>query len=639
MIIGTAGHVDHGKSALVKALTGVDTDRLPEEKRRGITLELGFASLELPGGHRAGVVDVPGHERFVRAMVSGAGGVDLVMLVVAADEGVMPQTREHLDICSLLGVRAGLVVLSKADLLPGLGEEGRVLLDEELRGLCRGTFLEGAEVLPVSARTGEGLESLRAGLARLAAGLPERSPDGPAFLPVDRAFSLKGFGTVVTGTLLSGRLRAGDEVSLLPGMPGPLRIRGLHAHGMPVDEARAGGRVAVNLPGVEASEVKRGETLTALHALEPAWTLDVSLSVLPATPAPLRPRTRLLLHLGTAQAEATVGWVEGGALAPGASGLAQLRLARPLPALPGLRFVLRGSRALPGRGATVGGGRVLAAGTPRRRKDAAAEPLRALASGDAVAALPWLLGQAGFRGLTEAQLFGRSGVPLRALGPALERLGARGEAVRVDRASKLYVAAAHVRALSAKARAELEHAAAAGGTQLGLPREELRQRLSPGLDARLFARVLEGLVQAGHAELHADSVRLPGQKLQLRASDEAASASVLEAVRAAGLAPPIPSALATQLRLSPPAVEAALQLLASSGALVKVAEGLYFHPGPLGELRGRLVEWLRAHGHIDTQAFKELVGQSRKYVIPLSEYFDREKVTLRVGDRRVPRRT
>jgi selenocysteine-specific elongation factor len=384
--------------------------------------------------------------------------------------------------------------------------------------------------------------------------------------------------------------------------------------------------------------VKRGETLTAAHALEPAWTLDVSLAVLPGAPAPVRPRTRLLLHLGTAQVEATVGWVEGGAAAPGASALAQLRLARPLPALPGLRFVLRGSRALPGRGATVGGGRVLAVGTPRRRKDAAGSPLQVLGSGDALSGLPWLLEQAGYKGLTEAQLFGRSGVPMRLLGPALERLGARGEAVRVDRVSKLYVAGVHVRALTARAGAELERSAAAGGTQLGLPREELRQRLSPGLDARLFARVLEGLVQAGRAELHADTVRLKGQRLQLRASDEAASDAVLEAVRAAGLAPPIPSALAAQLKLEQPAVESALKLLASSGALVKVAEGLYFHPGPLGELRARLVEWLRAHGHIDTQAFKELVGQSRKYTIPLSEYFDREKVTLRVGDRRVPRR-
>jgi len=638
VIFGTAGHVDHGKTSLVKALTGVDTDRLPEEKRRGITLELGFASLELPGGLRAGLVDVPGHERFVKSMAAGAGGVDVAILVVAADEGVMPQTREHVDICGLLGVRAGVVALTKADLLPGLGEDGRLLLEEELRGLCRGTFLESAAVVPVSARTGEGLEALRAELARLAATVPPRPNDGPAFLPVDRAFTLKGFGTVVTGTLLSGRLQAGDELALLPGKPGPLRVRALHAHGREVPQASAGGRVAVNLPGVEAGDVRRGDVLARAGELSPVRTLDVELSLLQAAPVPLRPRTRLLLHLGTAQVEAAVGWMEGASLEPGATGLAQLRLSAPVAALPGQRFILRGSRPLAGRGATLGGGRVLAVGAPRRRKGAEAR-LRPLVEGDPAAALPWLLEEAGYRGLTAEQLFGRSGLAARALGPALERLGARGEAVLLDRSTRLYVAGRHLRALVARARAALEQAAAAGGFQLGLPREELRQRLATGLDARLFSRVLAQLEAGKLAELQGESVRLPGQVVSLGAGDAESRAAVLRAVQDAGLAPPIPSALAAQLHLAQPRVEALLKLLASAGELVKVAEGLYFHPAPLAALRTALVEHLAAHGHVTTQAFKDLVGQSRKYAIPLSEYFDREKVTLRVGDKRVPRRT
>ena len=638
MIFGTAGHVDHGKTSLVKALTGVDTDRLPEEKRRGITLELGFAELALTGGLRAGVVDVPGHERFVKSMAAGAGGVDVALLVVAVDEGVMPQTREHVDICGLLGVRSGVVALTKADLLEGLGEEGRLLLEEEVRGLCRGTFLETAAVLPVSARTGEGLEVLRAELARLGAAVPPRPVDGPAFLPVDRAFTLKGFGTVVTGTLLSGRLAAGGEVALLPGTPGPLRVRALHAHGREVTEASAGGRVAVNLPGVEASAVRRGDVLARAGELEPVRTLDVELSVLAVAAAPLRPRARLLLHLGTAQVEATVGWTERPSLEPGASGLAQLRLSRPVAALPGQRFILRGSRALAGRGATLGGGHVLAVGAPRRRKGAEAR-LRPLLDGDAATALPWLLEEAGYRGLTAEMLFGRSGLPARAIAPALERMGARGEAVLVDRASRLYVAGRHLRALVARGRAVLEQAAAGGSFQLGIPREELRQRLAPALDPRLFARVLAQLEAAKQAELHGDSVRLPGQVVALGAADAEARARVLAAVHAAGLAPPIPSALGTHLRLPQSRVEACLKLLASSGELVKVAEGLYFHPAPLAALRAALVAHLAAHGQVTTQAFKELVGQSRKYAIPLSEYFDREKVTLRVGDKRVPRRT
>jgi selenocysteine-specific elongation factor len=637
VIFGTAGHVDHGKTSLVKALTGVDTDRLPEEKRRGITLELGFAQLPLAGGLHAGLVDVPGHERFVKAMAAGAGGVDVAILVVAADEGVMPQTREHVDICSLLGVRAGVVALTKADLLPSLGPDGRQLLEEELRELCHGTFLEPAAILPVSVRTGEGLEALRAELARLAAGLHPRPVDGPAFLPVDRAFTLKGFGTVVTGTLLSGRLQVGEEVALLPGSPGPLRVRTLHAHGHELAEAQAGSRVAVNLPGLEAGAVRRGDVLVRQGELDTVRTLDVELSVLAAASSPLRPRARLLLHLGTAQVEASVGWMEQSPLEPGSTGLVQLRLARPVAALPGQRFILRGSRPLPGRGATVAGGRVLAVGAPRRRKGAEAR-LRPLQHGEAAGALPWLLEEAGYRGLTAEMLFGRSGLSARALGPALERMGARGEAVLVDRASRLYVAGRHVRALVARARAALEQAAASGSFQLGLPREELRQRLAPGLDPRLYARVLAQLEAGKQAELHGDSVRLPGQVLALGAGDAEARDAVLGAVQDAGLAPPIPSALASALKLPQPRVEALLKLLAASGELVKVAEGLYFHPGPLAALRASLQAHLAAHGHITTQAFKDLVGQSRKYVIPLSEHFDREKVTLRVGDKRVPRR-
>jgi len=638
VVFGTAGHVDHGKTSLVKALTGVDTDRLPEEKRRGITLELGFAQLPLPGGLHAGLVDVPGHERFVKAMAAGAGGVDVAILVVAADEGVMPQTREHVDICALLGVRAGVVALTKADLLPALGRDGRQLLEEELRELCRGTFLEAAALLPVSARTGEGVEALRAELGHLAARAPARPVDGPAFLPVDRAFTLKGFGTVVTGTLLSGTLQVGQEVSLLPGVPAPLRVRTLHAHGRELAQAHAGSRVAVNLPGVEAGEVDRGDVLVRHGELEPVRTLDVELSVLLAAVEPLRPRARLLLHLGTAQVEAAVGWMEAAGLEPGSTGLVQLRLSRPVAALPGQRFILRGSRPLPGRGATLAGGRVLAVGAPRRRRGSEAR-LRPLLEGEPAHALPWLLEEAGYRGLTEEMLRGRSGLSPRVLGPALERMGARGEAVLVDRASRLFVAGRHVRALVARARAVLEQAASSGGFQLGLPREELRQRLAAGLDPRLFARVLAQLETGKQAELHGDSVRLPGQVVALGAGDAEARESVLAAVRAAGLAPPIPSALAASLKLPQPRVEALLRLLGVSGQLVKVAEGLYFHPESLAGLRAALVAHLGAHGHVTTQAFKDLVGQSRKYAIPLSEYFDREKVTLRVGDKRVPRRT
>ena len=336
MIVGTAGHVDHGKTSLVKALTGIDTDRLPEEKRRGITLELGFAHLTLPDGTVAGVVDVPGHERFVKAMAAGAGGVDLAILVVAADEGVMPQTREHLDICQLLGVRAGVVALTKADLLPGLGDDWRSLLDADLATLLAGSVLEKAEVVPVSARTGEGLDALRAALGRAAAAVPRRPADGPLFLPIDRAFTIKGFGTVVTGTLLSGTVEPEASVSLLPGLPGPFRVRGVQTHGQTVARGSAGQRTAVNLagrgdPGRPARHGAGARRASCPRRARWTWSSPCS-----PRPRPRCPRRRtLLLHLGTAQVEARLTLLDLPELSPGETGLAQLRLQAPVAALPG----------------------------------------------------------------------------------------------------------------------------------------------------------------------------------------------------------------------------------------------------------------------------------------------------------------
>src|SRR5512137_3059206 len=305
VVIGTAGHVDHGKTALVKALTGVDTDRLAEERRRGITIELGFAHLALPDGSVAGVVDVPGHERFVRAMAAGAGGIDLVVLVVAADEGVMPQTREHLDICRLLGVRQGLVAVTKSDLLPTLGADWLPLLRDELAAATAGSFLEGAPVIPCSTVTGEGLPALREALGRLAAGVAPRPADGPLLLPIDRAFTLRGFGTVVTGTILSGSISEGEQLALQPAAPGrePLRVRTLQVHGAPVKQALAGQRTAVNLPGLEAGEVSRGQALTRAGVVPASSLLDAEVTLLAAAPRAQRHRARLLLHVGTAQVQ------------------------------------------------------------------------------------------------------------------------------------------------------------------------------------------------------------------------------------------------------------------------------------------------------------------------------------------------
>ncbi|HYQ80873.1 MAG TPA: selenocysteine-specific translation elongation factor, partial [Anaeromyxobacteraceae bacterium] len=444
VVVGTAGHIDHGKTALVKALTGIDTDRLAEEKRRGITIELGFAHLALPDGTVAGVVDVPGHERFVRAMAAGAGGIDLVVLVVAADEGVMPQTREHLDICRLLGVPRGLVAVTKSDLLPELGPDWLPLLTQEIQAAVRGTFLEGAPVVPCSARSGEGLPRLLEAIAALAREVPERPADGPLFLPVDRAFTLKGFGTVVTGTLLSGAVAEGEAVALVPGPPGaaPLRVRSVQVHGRPAPRALAGQRTAVNLPGVEAGAIARGQVLTHPGVVPATSMLDAEVTLLGAAPQPLKHRARLLLHVGTTQVPGTVALLQGELLAPGATGLAQIRLGEPVAALPGQRFILRGFRALEGRGKTIGGGRVLALAPRRRRRGRAADvdQLRVLAGGDDDARLQAVLQMAGPAGLAAEALPGRVALPPRAVAAALERLGARGRVLLFDRERRAFVA-------------------------------------------------------------------------------------------------------------------------------------------------------------------------------------------------------
>ncbi len=641
VVIGTAGHVDHGKTALVKALTGVDTDRLAEERRRGITIELGFAHLALPDGSVAGVVDVPGHERFVRSMAAGAGGIDLVLLVVASDEGVMPQTREHLDICELLGVRRGLVAVTKSDLLPSLGADWLPLLLDELKAATAGGFLEGAPVIPCSTVSGEGLPALRDALGRLAAEVAPRPADGPLLLPVDRAFTLRGFGTVVTGTLLSGTLTEGEQVALLPAPPGrePLRVRTLQVHGAPVRQALAGQRTAVNLPGLEAGEVSRGQALTRAGLVPSSSLLDAEVTLLPAAPRSLRHRARLLLHVGTAQVQATVSLQDRAELAPGATALAQLRLAEPVVALPGQRFILRGFAKLDGRGATLAGGRVLSIAAPRRRRGRpeSLAQLALLAGPSADARVAAVLAMAGPAGLAAGPLTGRTALSPRALDEALLRLSARGEVLLVDREQRTWVAGAVADALSTRLLAAVAVHHQRQPLAAGMGREALRGHLPPVADPRLFQRLLARASEAGKLALDGDLVRLPGHRAASSAAGGALKDRVAAELKAGGLTPPLLAELPGRCHGPPAEVAAVLKLLVADGMVVRVAADLHYDAAALGALGDRLVAWLHERKGITTQEFKELVGATRKHVIPLAEYFDRERVTLRVGDHRVLR--
>jgi selenocysteine-specific elongation factor len=641
VVLGTAGHIDHGKTALVRALTGTDTDRLREEKRRGITIELGFAHLALPDGTVAGVVDVPGHERFVRAMAAGAGGIDLVVLVIAADEGVMPQTREHLDICRLLGVPRGLVAVTKSDLLPGLGADWFPLLEGDVRDATKGTFLEGAPIVPVSANTGEGLPALVDAIARLAREVPERSPDGPLFLPVDRAFSMKGFGTVVTGTLLSGSVSVDDAVALAPASPGvgALRVRSVQVHGAATPRALAGQRTAVNLPGVEPAAIARGQALVHAGVVQPAHLLDTELLLLAAAPKPLKHRAKLLLHVGTAQVPATVALLDRAELAPGETAFAQLRLAEPVAALPGQRFILRGFTALEGRGKTVGGGRVLAVAPPKRRRGRpeALAQLRVLAGGDADARVGAVLEMAGPAGLSLDALVGRTALAPRVAQSGLDRLGARGGALLFDRERRSYVAGAVAADLTRRLVQAAEAFHRAKPLAAGIGREELRGSLPSITDPRLFARLLSGLADKGTVIVDGDFVRMKGHAAASGASGGALKEKVAAALAKGGLTPPWIAELPAAVGGSEGDVGAVLKLLLAEGRVVRTSAELYFDGAAIAALREKLVAFLRERKEISTQEFKDLVGATRKYVIPLAEYFDREKVTLRIGEKRILR--
>jgi selenocysteine-specific elongation factor len=641
-VIGTAGHIDHGKTALVRALTGIDTDRLKEEKARGITIELGFAHLPLPSGRVVGVVDVPGHERFLRAMVAGAVGLDLVVLVVAADEGVMPQTREHLDVCRLLGVSRGVIALSKSD---AASAELRTLAEADVRAAVVGTPLGEAPIIACSARTGEGLDALRRAIdegldaapAADAWPAPPRGVDAVARLPIDRVFTMKGFGSVVTGTLWSGTIRVGDEVELLPGGARE-RVRGLQVHGGPVESATAGHRVAVNLP-LPRETLARGDVLGHAGALEAGRIFDAQLDSLPTTRRALGRRSRVLLHAGTVQLEAVLRVLEGDRLEPGGRAFVEIEASAPLVLYPGDRFVLRGHSAQRGYGTTLGGGVVLRVLGARSKRGARTAPgllgehLAALRAGDVERGVALALARAGERGLDRIALARRVAASPRALDQASERLLGRRAAFRFDRSRQADVDAGALSALGGRVIAAVEAHHLAHPLEPGPPREALRAVVA---EARLLHLVLEALLADGSLLAERDRVRRPAHDPGRAAGErgvDALAARVLEVLATAGLAPPRPADLTGTLAPAPTpaALQSALDALARQGRVTRV-QGLYFEASAVATLRERLVAHLRAHGQIAPAAWKELVGASRKYSIPLAEHFDAERLTLRVGE-------
>ena len=652
IVVGTAGHIDHGKSTLVEALTGVDPDRLSEEKARGITIDLGFAPY-VDGETALAFVDVPGHERFVRNMLAGASGIDCVLLVIAADESVMPQTREHFDICRLLGVGGGAVALTKADLVD---DETLELVRLETRDLVAGSFLESAPVVPVSARTGVGIDALRAALAQMAEIAPARPDHGAARLPIDRAFSMRGFGTVVTGTLVSGRIRVNTELVLMPG-GWPAKVRGVQVHGEARPVSHAGQRVALNLAGVDVGDLARGDTLADVAGLEATRRIDARITLLPGARI-LKHGARVRFHQGTTEimarmalgaeagprgtgdehaAHADAG--DGGdhpspfptLLAPGGSAYARLHLERAAALTRGDRFVLR-AYSPP---VTIAGGTVLDPRPPRGRLRSAAGRARSerlAATEDAAEAVRVMIEEAGGEGVSRAEMTSRAGLPPGAAESLERALTADGDAVAIGGRLVAVDRLLEIRRLLRDAVAAFH-----GSLPLepGLPREEARERLRRRASSAVFDHVVSELVRDGTlvATRH---LALASHRVSLSA-DEQRVHDVLDGLfRDAGLTPPDRAALAEATGADGDLLDRMLRLLLREGRLERV-DALLFSAAALGRLRSEIAalgggaEQVR----IDVAAFKERFGVTRKFAIPLLEHLDRARVTRRVGSHRI----
>ncbi len=646
VIVGTAGHIDHGKTSLVKALTGIDADRLEEEKRRGITIDIGFAHLELAAADgeilRLGFVDVPGHERFVRNMLAGVGGIDLVLLVIAADEGIKPQTREHFDICRLLAVRRGITVLTKSD---AVDADTLEVVRLEVEDFLRGSFLDTATspLVPVSSTTGAGLDALRLALVKVAGEVPGKDSTALARLPIDRVFTMKGFGTVVTGTLVSGAISKEEELEVFP-TGKRLRVRGVQVHGLAAERAVAGQRTALNLAAIATDDLARGMTLAPPDTFQSTSRIDVVLNLLASAKA-LKDRARVHFHAYTMETIAEVHLFGAKQIAPGEKAYARLKLAAPTLLLPGDRFILRQFSPV----VTIGGGVVLDA-APISKMHGVQEFLKTVEAASAETMLEARIARRAMRGLSLAQASIETGwrkeVILRLVAGSLQR----GTVRRIDdtfltaglfdllmtllmhqvlefQRANLLVAGIGKEELRDRVQVSAEAFAAA------LDKEELRDRVQ--VSAEIFAAALDTMVRDKKLEVAGEIVHLPGRGVVMK-DEESESKQIIErAFAEAGLKVPSLKEVLAGLKVDKVRAQKIMTLLLREKVLVKISDDLVFHQSALAELRRKIAALKGTTPKIDVSRFKELTGVSRKYAIPLLEYLDRERVTRRVGDERV----
>jgi selenocysteine-specific elongation factor len=639
IIVGTAGHIDHGKTALVKALTGIDADRLEEEKRRGITIDLGFAHTELTGIDGAkiqiGFVDVPGHERFVRNMLAGVGGIDLVLLVIAADESIKPQTREHFDILQLLGVKCGITVLTKSD---AVDSETLEVVRLEVEEFLRGTFLDSSKspIVAVSALTGAGLEDLKRTLTTAAAQIEARDALAIPRLPIDRVFTMKGFGTVVTGTLISGTIRREDELEVSP-TGRRVRVRGVQVHGQEADSAAAGQRTALNLAGASTEDLLRGMILAAPHVFTATRNIDIHLRLLSSAPHPLKKRGKVHFHAHSMEAVGEISFQPSLQLnpnlirkddtiqmAPGSEAFARIRLPDPALLLPGDRFIIRQFSPV----MTIGGGVVLDAAPIQRLKQTIVDTLLNHAANANVAeALTTRIARRWYGGLTLEQAVAETGLRKESIISHLAQPIAKGE---VFRFGDLLVHSTAVSALRQLTPESLALFHRQNPLVVGMGKEVLREKFS--LTPEVFTATLDLLLRDRKVEVQGDLVRLPGQGVAMKDEEAESKKQIEEAFAGAGLKVPALHEVLAGLKVDRTRAQKIVTLLLRERMLVKVSEGLVFHREALEELRRLVIAQKTKSPKMDVALFKEMTGVSRKYAIPLLEYLDRERVTRRVGD-------
>ncbi len=631
IVVGTAGHIDHGKTTLIRTLTGIETDRLKEEQQRGISIELGFAYLDLQDGSRVGLIDVPGHERFVHHMIAGATGVDLVLLVVAADEGVMPQTREHVAICELLGMKRGIVVLSKVDLVEADWLE---LVRDDIRQYLDGTFLAQAPMLTFSSVfSAADLESFRGRLYQEIQSqvkqVEKAAVRRPFMMPVDRVFTIKGFGTVVTGTVQSGEVKVGDTVEVLPGGV-QTKVRRLEIHGRPAEESRAGTRTAANLPDVEKLDIERGNVLVAPGAVTPVSRLTVSLKALPSLQGELKEQFKVLFHTGSAMTEASVRLLDRPRLSGGVRALASIRLSSPLAVLPGNRYVVRGFTTMADYGKTIGGGQIL---WPDSVK--ASEPTVAMlnrleegSAADRLEALAWL---GGYGGVSKRMLPYLTPTPGEEIEPVLA--GGGGEAVvRLESGSdERLLHGTFYKEMTQRVVEVLREFHTANPRKRGMAREELKSRMPAFLDRGVVQAVLGRLERDGR--LAGDEVLVALASFRPKLDDRFVEllARTDSLLASGGLSPLLRDALMDELSVDERMMGELLTNLVESGKVTRVSSDYFLHTSVLDDARQRLVAFMTSKGVVSTQDLKDLFGLSRKYLIPLIEHFDAAKLTVRVG--------